>query len=160
MQTIQGEFEGEDLKIAIVSTRWNEDIVDRLVESAIDVLTDCGVDDDDIVVIKVPGAFELPLAIDRLAESGDYDGIVAAGAVIRGDTPHFDYVAGECAKGLSATALEYGIPVGFGVITADSAEQADARAQPDEDHNKGAEAASAVIEMVNVLRQIGAAADE
>lgn len=160
MQTIQGEFEGEDLKIAIVSTRWNEDIVDRLVESAIDVLTDCGVDDDDIVVIKVPGAFELPLAIDRLAESGDYDGIVAAGAVIRGDTPHFDYVAGECAKGLSATALEYGIPVGFGVITADSAEQADARAQPDEDHNKGAEAASAVIEMVNLLRQLGAAADE
>lgn len=154
MQTIQGEFDGENVKIAIVSTRWNNEIVDRLLEGAIDVLTDCGVDDDDVTVVKVPGAFELPLAVDRLAESGNYDGIVALGAVIRGDTPHFDYVAGECAKGLSAAALEYGIPVGFGVITADNAEQADARAQPDEDHNKGAEAASAVIEMVNVLRQI------
>ncbi|MGB7755223.1 MAG: 6,7-dimethyl-8-ribityllumazine synthase [Salinisphaera sp.] len=154
MQTIQGEFDGENVKIAIVSTRWNDEIVDRLLEGAIDVLTDCGVDDDDVTVVKVPGAFELPLAVDRLAESGNYDGIVALGAVIRGDTPHFDYVAGECAKGLSAAALEYGIPVGFGVITADNAEQADARAQPDEDHNKGAEAASAVIEMVNVLRQI------
>ena len=154
MQTIQGEFDGENIKIAIVSTRWNDDIVDRLVEGAIDVLTDCGVDDDDVIVVKVPGAFELPLVVDRLAESGKYDGIIALGAVIRGDTPHFDYVAGECAKGLSATALEYGLPVGFGVITADNAEQADARAQPDEDNNKGAEAASAVIEMVNVLRQI------
>ena len=154
MQTIQGEFDGENIKIAIVSTRWNDDIVDRLVEGAIDVLTDCGVDDDDVIVVKVPGAFELPLAVDRLAESGKYDGIIALGAVIRGDTPHFDYVAGECAKGLSATALEYGLPVGFGVITADNAEQADARAQPDEDNNKSAEAASAVIEMVNVLRQI------
>ncbi|HET7315612.1 6,7-dimethyl-8-ribityllumazine synthase [Salinisphaera sp.] len=154
MQTIQGEFDGENLKIAIVATRWNDDIVERLVDGALDVLTDCGVDDDDVTVVKVPGAFELPLAIDRLAESGDYDGIVAVGAVIRGDTPHFDYVAGECAKGLSAAALEYSLPVGFGVITADSAEQADVRAQPDEDHNKGAEAASAVIEMINVLRQI------
>lgn len=154
MQTIQGEFDGENVKIAVVATRWNDDIVERLLEGAIDVLTDCGVDDDDLTVVKVPGAFELPLAVDRLAESGDYDGIVALGAVIRGDTPHFDYVAGECAKGLSAAALEYGVPVGFGVITADNIEQADARAQPDEDHNKGAEAASAVIEMVNVLRQI------
>lgn len=154
MKTIQGEFDGENVKVAIVSTRWNDDIVDRLLDGAIDVLTDCGVDDDDITVVKVPGAFELPLAVDRLAESANYDGIVALGAVIRGDTPHFDYVAGECAKGLSAAALEYGVPVGFGVITADNAEQADARAQPDEDHNKGAEAASAVIEMVSVLRQI------
>lgn len=154
MQTIQGEFDGDGLKIAIVSTRWNDDIVDRLVDGALDVLTDCGVDDDNITVVKVPGAFELPLAVDRLADSSDYDGIVAVGAVIRGETPHFDYVAGECARGLSATALEYGVPIGFGVITADNAEQADARAQPDEDHNKGAEAASSVVEMVSMLRQI------
>ncbi|MDA3920953.1 MAG: 6,7-dimethyl-8-ribityllumazine synthase [Salinisphaera sp.] len=154
MQTLQGEFEGRDLKIAIVSTRWNDDIVDRLVDGAVDVLTDCGVSDDDLTLVKVPGAFELPLAVDRLADSGDYDGIVALGAVIRGGTPHFDYVAGECARGLSATALEYGVPVGFGVITADNAEQADARAQPDEDHNKGAEAASAVVEMATLLRAI------
>ncbi|MES1925686.1 6,7-dimethyl-8-ribityllumazine synthase [Salinisphaera sp. T31B1] len=155
MRNIQGEFNGDGLRIAIVSTRWNDDIVDRLVDGAADVLTDCGVDDDDITLVKVPGAFELPLAADRLADSEDYDGIIALGAVIRGETPHFDFVAGECAKGLSATALEYGVPVGFGVITADTAEQADARAQPDEDHNKGAEAAAAVIEMITLLRAIG-----
>jgi len=155
MRSIQGEFDGRGLKIAVVSTRWNDDIVDRLVEGACDVLTDCGVDDDDITLVRVPGAFELPLAADRLADSDDYDGIVALGAVIRGETPHFDFVAGECAKGLSAVALEYGVPVGFGVITADTAEQADARAQPDEDHNKGAEAASAVIEMATLLRALG-----
>lgn len=155
MRNLQGEFNGDGLRIAIVSTRWNDDIVDRLVTGAVDVLTDCGVDDDDIVLVRVPGAFELPLAVDRLAESEDYDGIVALGAVIRGETPHFEFVAGECARGLSATALEYGVPIGFGVITADTAAQADARAQPDEDHNKGAEAASAVVEMATLLRAIG-----
>ncbi len=155
MRNIQGEFNGDGIKVAIVSTRWNDDIVDRLVDGAVDVLTDCGVDEDDITLVRVPGAFELPLAADRLADTEDYDGIIALGAVIRGETPHFDFVAGECAKGLSATALEYGVPVGFGVITADTAEQADARAQPDEDHNKGAEAASAVIEMITLLRAIG-----
>lgn len=154
MRSIQGEFDGDGLTLAIVSTRWNDDIVDRLVDGALDVLTDCGVDEDDITHVRVPGAFELPLAVDRLAEGGQYDGIIALGAVIRGETPHFDYVAGECAKGLSAAALEYGVPVGFGVITADTAEQADARAQPDEDHNKGAEAASAVVEMVTLLRAL------
>jgi len=155
MRNLQGEFNGDGLRIAIVSTRWNDDIVDRLVTGAVDVLTDCGVDDDDIVLVRVPGAFELPLAVDRLADSEDYDGIVALGAVIRGETPHFEFVAGECARGLSATALEYGVPIGFGVITADTAAQADARAQPDEDHNKGAEAASAVVEMATLLRTIG-----
>jgi len=155
MRNIQGEFNGDGIKVAIVSTRWNDDIVDRLVDGAVEVLTDCGVDEDDITLVRVPGAFELPLAADRLADTEDYDGIIALGAVIRGETPHFDFVAGECAKGLSATALEYGVPVGFGVITADTAEQADARAQPDEDHNKGAEAASAVIEMITLLRAIG-----
>lgn len=154
MQTLQGEFVGRDLRIAIVSTRWNDNIVDRLVDGALDVLTDCGVQEDDITLVKVPGAFELSLAIDRLADSGDFDGILALGAVIRGETPHFDYVAGECAKGLTAAALEYSLPIGFGVITADTAEQADARAQPDEDHNKGAEAASAVVEMATLLRAI------
>lgn len=154
MRSLQGEFDGTGLKIAVVSTRWNDDIVDRLVDGALDVLTDCGVDDDDITLVRVPGAFELPLAADRLGEMGDVDGIIALGAVIRGDTPHFDYVAGECSRGLSATALEYAVPVGFGVITADTIEQANARAQPDEDHNKGAEAASAVIEMATLLRAL------
>jgi len=155
MRDIQGEFDGNGLRIAIVSTRWNDDIVDRLVEGAVEVLTDCGVDDDDITLVRVPGAFELPLAVDRLAEAGNHDGIIALGAVIRGETPHFDFVAGECARGLSATALEYSVPVGFGVITADTPDQADARAQPDEDHNKGAEAASAVVEMATLLDRLG-----
>jgi 6,7-dimethyl-8-ribityllumazine synthase len=155
MRSIQGQFDGDGLRIAVVCTRWNDDIVDRLVDSALDVLSDCGVDEDDITVVRVPGAFELPLAADRLADGDDYDGIIVLGAVIRGETPHFGFVAGECARGLSATALEYGVPIGFGVITADNAEQADARAQPDEDHNKGAEAASAVVEMANLLRTLG-----
>jgi len=155
MRSIQGQFDGDGLRIAVVCTRWNDDIVDRLVDGALDVLSDCGVDEDDITVVRVPGAFELPLAADRLADGDDYDGIIVLGAVIRGETPHFGFVAGECARGLSATALEYGVPIGFGVITADNAEQADARAQPDEDHNKGAEAASAVVEMANLLRTLG-----
>jgi len=155
MRSIQGQFDGDGLRIAVVCTRWNDDIVDRLVDGALDVLSDCGVDEDDITVVRVPGAFELPLAADRLADGDDYDGIIVLGAVIRGETPHFGFVAGECARGLSATALEYGVPIGFGVITADNSEQADARAQPDEDHNKGAEAASAVVEMANLLRTLG-----
>lgn len=155
MRELQGNDEGEGLKVAVVSTRWNDGIVDRLVEGALDVLDDCGVDDDDITLVRVPGAFELPLACDRLAESTDYDAVIALGAVIRGETPHFDYVAGECARGLAQTALEYGVPVMFGVITADTAEQANARAQADEDHNKGAEAASAAVEMATLLRTFG-----
>lgn len=155
MRELQGNDEGEGLRVALVSTRWNDGIVDRLVEGALDVLDDCGVDDDDITLVRVPGAFELPLACDRLADSEAFDAVIALGAVIRGDTPHFDYIAGECARGLSQTALEYGVPVAFGVITADTAEQADARAQEDEDHNKGAQAASAAVEMATLLRTIG-----
>ena len=152
MRRLQGDFEAEGLRFAIVSTRWNDEIVDRLVDGALDVLSDCGVDDDDITVVRVPGSFELPLIVDRLAESEDYDGILALGAVIRGDTPHFDYVAGECARGLSVTALEHGVPVGFGVLTVDNAAQANERSQADEDHNKGAETANAVVEMATLLR--------
>ncbi len=157
MRELQGNDNGDGLRIAIVSTRWNDHIVDRLVEGALDVLVDCDVDDDDITLVRVPGAFELPLACDRLAESGAFDAVIALGAVIRGDTPHFDYVAGECARGLSQTSLEHGVPIAFGVITADTPEQADARAQDDEDHNKGAEAASAAVEMATLLRALGSA---
>jgi 6,7-dimethyl-8-ribityllumazine synthase len=154
MRTITGNFEADGARFAVVATRWNDTVVDRLVEGALEVLRDCGVAEDDITLVRVPGAFELPLACDRLAESGDYDAVIALGAVIRGETPHFDYVAGECARGLSVTALEYAIPVTFGVITADTVEQAEARAQPDEDHNKGVEAATAAVEMVSLLRQL------
>lgn len=151
MRELQGNGEGEGLRIAVVSTRWNDHIVDRLVDGALDVLRDCAVADNDITLVRVPGAFELPLICDRLADSDDYDAIIALGAVIRGETPHFDYVAGECARGLSKTALEYGVPVAFGVITADTPEQAVARSGGDDDHNKGVEAASAAIEMATLL---------
>lgn len=154
MRSIIGDFEAEGGRFAVVATRWNDAIVDRLVDGALEVLRDSGVAEGDITLIKVPGAFELPVACDRLADSGDYDAVIALGAVIRGDTPHFDFVAGECARGLSNTALEYGVPVAFGVITADTVEQAEARAQDDEDNNKGAEAAAAAVEMVSLFRQL------
>lgn len=154
MRELQGNGEGEGLKVAVVSTRWNDHIVDRLVSGALNVLRDCAVSDADITLVRIPGAFELPLACDRLADSDEYDAIIALGAVIRGETPHFDYVAGECARGLSQTALEYSIPIAFGVITADTPEQAVARAQDDEDHNKGVEAASAAIEMATLLNDL------
>lgn len=154
MRELQGSGNGEGLRVAVVSTRWNDHIVDRLVERALDVLGDSGVADADITLVRVPGAFELPLVCDRLADGDDYDAIIALGAVIRGDTPHFDYIAGECARGLSQTALEYGVPIAFGVITADTAEQAVARAQDDEDHNKGAEAANAALEMATLLAEL------
>ncbi|MES1943293.1 6,7-dimethyl-8-ribityllumazine synthase [Salinisphaera sp. PC39] len=154
MRSIIGDFEADGARFAIVATRWNDTIVDRLVDGALEVLRDCGVAEADITLVRVPGAFEVPMACDRLADSGDYDAVIALGAVIRGETPHFDFVAGECARGVAATALEYGIPVTLGVITADTVEQAEARSQPDEDHNKGAEAANAAVEMVTLFRQL------
>lgn len=154
MRTIEPDFNAEGARFAIVATRWNDAIVDALVSGALDVLRDCGVSDDDVTLVRAPGAYEIPVVCDRLADGVGYDAVIALGAVVRGDTPHFDYVAGECARGVNAVALEYGVPVAFGVITADTWAQAEARAQPDEDHNKGAEAASAAVEMVNILGQI------
>lgn len=154
MRTIEGDFDAEGARFAVVATRWNDFIVDRLVDGALEVLRDCGVAESDITLVRVPGAFELPQVCDRLADDAGFDAVIALGAVIRGDTPHFDFVAGECARGLAATGIEYGVPVAFGVITADTVEQAEARAQPDEDANKGAEAASAAVEMVSLLRQL------
>lgn len=154
MQTIEAEFDAEGARFALVATRWNDAIVDRLVDGAAEVLRDCGVADDDITLVRAPGAFELPLVCDRLVDNAGFDAVIALGAVIRGDTPHFDYVAGEAARGTSSVALEYGVPVAFGVITADTVEQAEARSRSDEDHNKGAEAAAAAVEMVDLVRQL------
>lgn len=154
MLDLQGDFDAVGQRYAIVATRWNEALVERLVRGAVAVLVDCGVSESDITVVRVPGAFEIPLAVDRLADQGGLNGIVAVGAVIRGETPHFDYVAGECARGLSMTNLEYSVPIGFGVITAENPQQAEARAGEDEDDNKGAEAASAAVEMATLLTQI------
>lgn len=137
----------------VIDTGWNEFIVDRLTHGAIGTLRRHEVADDDITHITVPGAYELPLAAQTAAATGRYDGIVALGCVIRGATPHFDYVAGEAAKGLSKVMQDTGIPVSFGVLTTDTIEQAIERAGT-KAGNKGAEAASVAIEMATLLSQI------
>lgn len=152
--SISGELNGANQRLAIVLGRFNSFIGDALLGGAVDVLERHGVSASSINVVYVPGAYEIPLACQKLAASGDYDGVVALGAVIRGSTPHFDYVAGECAKGLSRVQLDTGVPVGFGVLTVDSIEQAIERAGT-KAGNKGAEAAMTVLEMVNVLKKIG-----
>ena len=134
-----GELTGENQKLGIVLGRFNSFIGDALLGGAIDVLERHGVSQSDITVAYVPGAFEVPLAVQKMAKSGDYDGVIALGAVIRGSTPHFDYVAGECAKGLNSVQLETGLPIGFGVLTVDTIEQAIERAGT-KAGNKGAEA--------------------
>jgi len=151
--TISGELTGNKQKLGIVLGRFNSFIGDALLGGAIDVLERHGVSQSDISVAYVPGAFEIPLAVQKMAQSGDYDGVIALGAVIRGSTPHFDFVAGECAKGLNSVQLGTGVPVGFGVLTVDSIEQAIERAGT-KAGNKGAEAAMTVLEMVNLMRKI------
>lgn len=141
-------------KFALVVSRFNSFVVESLVDGALDALERVGeVNPQDITLVRVPGAYELPLAAKKLAEQGKYDAIVALGAVIRGGTPHFDFVAGECNKGLAQVSLEYGIPLAFGVITTDSIEQAIERSGT-KAGNKGAEAAMSALEMVNVMAQI------
>ena len=153
MKIIEGALLGSGRKVAIVAARFNNLIVDRLVEGAVDQLVRHGVGADDITLVRVPGAFELPLAARRIAKSGKHAGIVAVGAVIRGATPHFDYVAGQCAAGIAAVMNELGIPVGFGVLTVDTIEQALERAGT-KAGNKGADAALTVLEMMDLLERL------
>jgi len=141
-------------KFAILAPRFNGFLVERLVEGALDTLRRHGARDADIEIVRVPGAWELPLAARKLAATGQYDGIVALGCVIRGATPHFDYVCGECARGLGRVSDDSGLPVGFGVLTVDTIEQGVERSGT-KAGNKGVEATHAVIEMVNLLRRIG-----
>jgi len=153
MKVIAGNLTAQNMKIGLVVGRFNSFIVDRLVEGALDAIVRHGGSSDAVEQVLVPGAFEIPLAAQRMAASGKYDAIIALGAVIRGGTPHFDYVAGECAKGLGQVMLSKDVPVAFGVLTVDSIEQAIERAGT-KAGNKGAEAALSAIEMVNVLKQI------
>ena len=153
IKTIEGQFDANGLKIAIIATRFNDIIVDRLVGGAVDYLKRNGADTADITIVKLPGAFEMPIAAKKLAASGEYDGIVALGAVIRGATPHFDFVCNECAKGLAQVSMDSGVPVGFGLLTCDSLEQAIERAGS-KGGNKGVEAASAMLETCRVLEQL------
>ena len=153
IKTIEGQFDAKGLKIAIIATRFNDFVVDRLVGGAVDYLVRNGGDREDITIVKLPGAFEMPIAAKKLAASGKYDGIVALGAVIRGATPHFDFVCNECAKGLAQVSMDSGLPVGFGLLTCDSLEQAIERAGS-KGGNKGVEAASAMLETYRVLEQL------
>lgn len=154
MNVIEGAIAAPNAQIVIVISRFNSFINESLLAGAIDVLKRLGqVSDDNITVVRCPGAYELPLVAQRVAKSGRFDAIIALGSVIRGGTPHFDYVAGECNKGLAHVALEFDTPVAFGVLTVDSIEQAIERAGT-KAGNKGAEAALSALEMVNLLSQI------
>jgi 6,7-dimethyl-8-ribityllumazine synthase len=155
IQQINGDISVNKAKIAIVVGRFNGFIVDSLLSGAIDTLTRSGVAASDITVSHVPGAFEMPLIIQRYADSGKFDAIIGLGAVIRGSTPHFDFVAGENAKALASLALKFNIPVINGVLTTDTIEQAIERAGT-KAGNKGAEAAMAAMEMISLLQKIGA----
>ena len=153
VETIEGAMIVENARFCLVVARFNSFIVESLLAGAIDTLKRHGAVDDDITVVRVPGAFEMPLALEKIAAKGQYDAIVALGAVIRGGTPHFDYVAGECVKGMAQVSLSHGVPIAFGVLTVDSIEQAIERAGT-KAGNKGAEATLSAIEMVNLLRQL------
>ncbi|MBT1443393.1 6,7-dimethyl-8-ribityllumazine synthase [Shewanella sp. JM162201] len=154
MHILEGQIEAKSAKVAIVVSRFNSFVVESLLSGAIDTLKRFGqVSEDNITVVRVPGAFELPLAAKKVAASGKFDGIIALGAVIRGGTPHFDFVAGECNKGLAQVSLEFNTPVSFGVLTTDTIEQAIERSGT-KAGNKGGEAALGLLEMVNVLSVI------
>ena len=152
--TIEGNLIINGARFGIAVARFNSFVVEHLLEGSIDTLKRHGANEGDIEIVRVPGAFELPLAIQRMAKTGKYDAIVALGAVIRGGTPHFDYVAGECVKGMSTISLQADIPVSFGVLTVDTIEQAIERSGT-KAGNKGAEATVSAIEMVNLLKEIG-----
>ena len=151
--TYEGQMHASGHKYAIIASRFNSFIVDRLVEGAIDTLKRHGCNPDDVVIYKVPGGFELPMIASKVANKGGIDAVIALGAVIRGSTPHFDYVAGEATKGLAQVSLEHDLPISFGLLTCDTIEQAIERAGT-KAGNKGSEAAGGAIEMVSLFKTI------
>ena len=152
-RVLEGQLSAEGFKFGIIVSRFNDFISSRLVEGAMDALLRHGATEEQVSVIKVPGAFEIPLTAKKLAESGQYDAVICLGAVIRGSTPHFDYVAAEVSKGIASVALESRIPVTFGVLTTDNLEQAIERAGS-KSGNKGYNGAMAAIEMVNLFKEL------
>ena len=152
IKTIEGAMRADQGRFCLVVSRWNSYIVESLEKGAIDTLLRHGATEESLTIVRVPGAFEMPVAVERIAAKGGHDAIIALGAVIRGGTPHFEYVAGECVKGIAQVSLKYAIPVAFGVLTVDSIEQAIERAGT-KAGNKGAEAAMSALEMVDLLRQ-------
>jgi len=153
LKTIEGDLTIRNKKFALVAGRFNSFVVEHLINGAKDALLKHGADETDIELFYVPGAFEIPLALKKTAKTGRYDAIVALGAVIRGGTPHFEYVAGECVKGISQVSLDSEIPIAFGVLTVDTVEQAIERSGANSE-NKGAEAAESVIRMINLLEKL------
>jgi 6,7-dimethyl-8-ribityllumazine synthase len=153
IRTVNGDLVARDLRFAIVASRFNEMIVDSLVRGAVDALLRHGASEKQVELVRVPGAFDLPFVVKRVAASKRYDAVVALGAVIRGATPHFDHVAGQCAAGLARVAEETGVPVSFGVLTTETIEQAIERAGT-KAGNKGADAALAALELANLLRRL------
>jgi 6,7-dimethyl-8-ribityllumazine synthase len=151
--TIEGNLDAKGLRFAIVAARFNDFIVDRLVGGAVDYIVRNGGSRDDLTIVRIPGAFEMPLVAKKLAATKKYDGIICLGAVIRGATPHFDFVASEAAKGIAHVCLDTDIPIGFGILTTDNLEQAIERAGS-KAGNKGVEAAAATLESIRVLEQI------
>lgn len=154
MFEIEESRPGKDMRVAIVAARFNRFIVDQLVEGACNALDRQQIASSQRALVWVPGAFEIPLLAEQLAASGKYDAVIGLGAVVRGGTPHFDFVAGECAAGLTRVSLDHGIPVTFGVLTTENVEQAIERAATDAG-NKGFDVAMAAMEMVQTLRDVG-----
>ena len=154
IKTIEGTFTGGKGKYSIVVGRWNSFVVEPLLKGALDTLRRHGVSDKQITIVRAPGAFEIPLVCKKVAAKGNVDAIIALGAVIRGGTPHFEYVAGECTKGIAMVSMEYDIPVSFGVLTVDTIEQAIERSGS-KAGNKGEEAAMSALEMVSLMSALG-----
>ena len=152
-KTVEGKIVAKGMKFGIVASRFNDFICGRLIDGALDALTRAGADEKDISVYKVPGAFELPLVAKKLAKSGHYDAIICLGAIIRGATPHFEYISAEVSKGIAVVGLETEVPVAFGVLTTDTIEQAIERAGT-KSGNKGFDAAMSAIEMVDLFKKI------
>jgi 6,7-dimethyl-8-ribityllumazine synthase len=150
--SIEGETSGDGKRVGIVCGRFNDLITQRLLDGATNALAVHGVKEDDVTLAWVPGAFEIPIAAKTMAQTGRYDAVIALGAVIRGDTPHFDYVAGECARGIQESQLETGVPIVFGVLTTENLDQALSRS--DDKDNKGEESARVALEMANLLAEL------
>ncbi len=155
IKTIEGGLQVENAKFCLVVSRWNSFVVEHLLDGAVDTLKRHGASESDLTIVRVPGAFEMPVILEKVAAQGAYDAIIALGAVIRGGTPHFEYVAGEAVKGMAQVSLKHTVPISFGVLTVDSIEQAIERSGT-KAGNKGGEAAASAVEMVNLMRQLEA----
>ncbi|MBH24303.1 MAG: 6,7-dimethyl-8-ribityllumazine synthase [Myxococcales bacterium] len=153
IHTIEGNLVATGKKFAIVASRWNSFVSERLVEGAIDTIVRHGGSADDVTIVRVPGSFELPMAVQKVAQTGRYDAVLALGALIRGATPHFDYIAAEATKGVASASMQTGVPVAYGIITTNTLEQAIERSGS-KVGNKGSEAAQAAIEMANLYQQL------